>query len=140
MWNGWGADPSTNARFQPSSAAGLSVAQVPNMMLKWAFGLPLAEEAYSQPTVAGGRVFVGSDTGTVYSLSVESGCVYWSFQAVGIVRVAISIAQVNGPGSTKYAVYLGDQKANMYALDAEELRERLPNPLVIQGPTLLEMK
>src|SRR4029077_16399509 len=31
MWNGWGVDPTTNARFQPASAAGLSAAQVPNL-------------------------------------------------------------------------------------------------------------
>ena len=54
--------------FSRSSAAGLNRAQVPNLKLKWAFGLPLADEAHSQPTVAGERVFVGSDAGTVYSL------------------------------------------------------------------------
>ena len=59
--------------FSPPSAAGLSAAQVPSLKLKWAFGFPLAEEAHSQPTVIGGRVFVGSDAGTVYSLDASSG-------------------------------------------------------------------
>src|SRR5690348_4133018 len=118
MWNGWG-DPATNARFQPAKAAGLSAAQVPNLKLKWAFGLPLAEEAHSQPTVVGGRVFVGSDSGTVYSLDAASGCVYWSFQSEGAMRVAPIISPVKGPGSTKYAVYFGDQRAYMYGLDAD---------------------
>lgn len=118
-WNGWGADPTTNARFQPASAAGLSAAQVPNLKVKWAFGLPLAEEAHSQPTVVGGRVFVGSDAGTVYSVDAASGCVYWSFQAEGAMRVAPTVSSVKGPGSTKYAVYFGDQRANMYGLDAD---------------------
>src|ERR1700688_3943807 len=117
-WNGW-ADPATNARFQPASAAKLSAAQVPKLKLKWAFGLPLAEEAYSQPTIAGGRVFLGSDAGTVYSLDAATRCVYWSFQTDGAMRVAVSIAPVKGPGTTKYAAYFGDQKANMYGLDAE---------------------
>src|SRR4029077_9088667 len=112
MWNGWGVDPASNARFQPASAAGLSAAQVPDLKLKWAFGLPLAEEAHSQPTVAGGRVFVGSGAGTVYSLDAATGCVYWSFQADGIVRAAVSIAPVKGLGSTKYGAYFGDQRAN----------------------------
>ena len=118
-WNGWGVDPTTNARFQPASAAGLSTAQVPNLKVKWAFGLPLAEEAHSQPTVVGGRVFVGSDAGTVYSVDAASGCVYWSFQADGAMRVAPTVSSVKGPGSTKYAVYFGDQRANMYGLDAD---------------------
>jgi polyvinyl alcohol dehydrogenase (cytochrome) len=119
MWNGWGVDVTTNARFQPAKAAGLSAGQVPKLKVKWAFGFPLAEEAHSQPTVVGGRVFAGSDAGTVYSLDAASGCVYWSFQSEGAVRVAPSVAAVSGMGSTKYAVYFGDQRANMYGLDAD---------------------
>src|SRR5262247_1144769 len=79
-WNGWSAD-TTNARFQSAKAAGLSAAQVPNLKLKWAFGLPNAASMYSQPTIAGGRVFFGADTGYVYSLDAKSGCVAWGFQA-----------------------------------------------------------
>jgi polyvinyl alcohol dehydrogenase (cytochrome) len=145
MWNGWGVDPTTNARFQSSSEAGLSLAQVPNLKLKWAFGLPLAEEAYSQPTVAGGRVFVGSSAGTIYSLDAATGCVYWSFQADGAVRVAISIGQVEGMASTKYAVYFGDQRANTYALDADNGKvlwkkkvDEHPVALITGSPTLYE--
>jgi polyvinyl alcohol dehydrogenase (cytochrome) len=144
-WNGWGVDPGTNARFQPSSAAGLSVAQVPSLKLKWAFGLPLAEEAHSQPTVAAGRVFVGSDAGTVYSLDAATGCVYWSFQADGPMRVAVSLGQVKAMGSTKYAAYFGDQRANMYALDAENGKvlwrvkvDEHPVAQITGSPTLYE--
>jgi hypothetical protein len=46
---------------------------VPNLKLKWAFGLPNAASMYGQPTVAGGRVFVGADTGYVYSLDAKTG-------------------------------------------------------------------
>src|SRR5260370_279506 len=118
-WNGWGVDPATNARFQPASAAGLSAAQVPSLKLKWAFGLPLAEEAHSQPTIVGGRVFLGSDAGTVYSLDPATGSVYRSFQTEGAMRVAPIIAAVKAAGSTKYAVYFGDQRADMHAHAAQ---------------------
>jgi polyvinyl alcohol dehydrogenase (cytochrome) len=118
MWNGWGVDAASNARYQPANAAGLPADQVPKLKLKWAFGFPGAEEAYSQPTIAAGRIFIGSDTGTVYSLDAGTGCVYWSFQADGGMRDAISIAPAKGEGSAKYALYFGDMKANMYGLDA----------------------
>jgi polyvinyl alcohol dehydrogenase (cytochrome) len=121
-WNGWGNDVS-NARFQPAKAAGLSADQVPNLKLKWAFGFPGAEEVYGQPTVAGGRVFLGVDTGAVYSLDAESGCVYWSYQADAGVRTAISIGPVKGKGSAKYGVYFGDIRANVYMLDASTGKE-----------------
>ncbi len=144
-WNGWGVDPATNARFQPAKAAGLSATQVPSLKLKWAFGFPLAEEAHSQPTVIGGRVFVGSDAGTVYSLDASSGCVYWSFQTDGAMRVAPSVSSVKGPGATKFAVYFGDQKANMYALDAENGKllwkvkvDEHPVAQITGAPTLYE--
>src|SRR5262245_4649901 len=63
-WNGWGADLS-NSRFQSAQAAGLTVAQVPRLKLKWAFGFPSGVSANAQPAIASGRVFVGSDNGYV---------------------------------------------------------------------------
>jgi len=113
-WNGWGVD-ARNARFQSAEAAGLTIAQIPNLKLKWAFGFPLGVSAFGQPSVAAGRVFVGSDTGFVYSLDMHSGCVYWSYQAKARIRNAIAI----GPASSsRYAVYFGDMQANVYAVDA----------------------
>ena len=113
-WNGWGAD-GANSRFQAAAAAGLRAEQVPNLKLKWAFGFPNGSSAYGQPTIAGGRVYVGSDNGFVYALDAASGCVYWSFQSSGGVRTAISV----GKAGAKHAGYFGDVKANVYAVDLE---------------------
>jgi polyvinyl alcohol dehydrogenase (cytochrome) len=120
MWNGWGNDAS-NARFQNAKAAGLTPDQVSNLKLKWAFGFPGAEEVYGQPTVVGGRVFLGVDTGAVYSLDAETGCVYWSYQADAGVRTAISVGPQKAKG--KYGVYFGDIRANVYMLDAQTGKE-----------------
>ena len=122
LWNGWG-NSVTNARFQSAKGAGMTAAQVPNLKLKWAFGFPGAEEVYGQPTVAGGRVFLGVDTGAVYSIDAETGCVYWSYQADAGVRTAISIGPVKGKGPAKYGVYFGDIRANVYMLDASTGKE-----------------
>ena len=84
-WNGWGPDV-TNTRFQTGNAAGLTAAQVPRLALKWAFGFPDASSAWAQPSVSHGRVWVGSQNGTVYSLDAKSGCIYWTFSAAGGVR------------------------------------------------------
>ena len=51
--------------------AQLPANQVPRLKLKWAFGFPGVNRAFAQPTVVGGRVFVGSATGMVYSLNAE---------------------------------------------------------------------
>ncbi len=113
-WNGWGVDAG-NTRFQPAAAAGLTADQVPKLKLKWAFGFPNGTSAYGQPAIAGGRLFIGSDNGFVYSLDAATGCVYWSFQSSGGVRTAISL----GRAGARFAAYFGDVKANVYAVDAE---------------------
>jgi polyvinyl alcohol dehydrogenase (cytochrome) len=139
-WNGWSPSPA-NTRFQPGQQAGLSADQVPKLSLKWAFGFPDATSAWSQPIVVSGRVFVGSQNGTVYSLDARSGCIQWTFTAKSGVRTALSF----GPREGGYAVYFGDTGANVYALDAATGRElwsrRLdehPYARVTGSPTLYQ--
>jgi polyvinyl alcohol dehydrogenase (cytochrome) len=115
-WNGWGVD-ATNSRYQPASGAGLSADDVPRLKLKWAFGFDNGNAAYGQPTVAGGRVFVGSDNGSVYSLDAATGCTYWRHEVKAGVRTAISIGPSKAaPGG--YAAYFGDITGVVYAVDA----------------------
>jgi|HubBroStandDraft_1064217.scaffolds.fasta_scaffold42287_1 polyvinyl alcohol dehydrogenase (cytochrome) len=117
-WNGWSPD-GINSRYQDAKDAGLTADQVPQLKLKWAFGYPTGLSAFGQPTVVSGRIFVGSDIGYVYSLDAQTGCVYWSYQAKGSVRSAVSIAPVKNHSATKYAAYFGDAHANVYAVDAQ---------------------
>ncbi len=113
-WRGW-SPSSANTRFQTEAQAGLTIKDLPRLTLKWAFGFPDATSAWSQPTVAGGRLFVGSQNGTVYSLDAKSGCIAWTFTAQTGVRTALVFGERAGRG---YAVYFGDTGANVYALDA----------------------
>jgi polyvinyl alcohol dehydrogenase (cytochrome) len=113
-WNGWGADTS-NTRFQQTP--GLSADDAQKLTLKWAFGFPYGNSAYGQPAVVGGRVFVGSDTGFVYSLDAKTGCVHWSFRANAGVRTAPTVGA--GTGANRYLLYFGDIRANVYAINAE---------------------
>src|SRR5580658_4052289 len=89
-WNGWGADIS-NSRFQTAKAAQLTASQVPRLKLKWAFGLADAKQVFGEPALVAGRVFFSADTGMVYSLDANTGCVYWTYQAETGVRTAVSI-------------------------------------------------
>jgi polyvinyl alcohol dehydrogenase (cytochrome) len=112
-WNGWGVD-SDNSRYQ--AKPGLSAVDIPRLKVKWAFGFPGESRAWAQPAVAGGRVFVGSAGGTVYSLDAATGCVHWSFKADGAIRTAISIGRSKTGG--RYIAYFGDLRATAYAVDA----------------------
>ncbi|MGH8150805.1 MAG: PQQ-binding-like beta-propeller repeat protein [Steroidobacteraceae bacterium] len=117
QWNGWGADPHER-RFQSADAAGLGPGNVATLTLRWAFGFPAGVSAFAQPSIVFGRVFVGSDIGFLYSLDARTGCSHWSFEAKGSIRTATSIGRVTAKGRRVYAVFFGDSKANVYALDA----------------------
>lgn len=117
-WNGWSPDV-VDSRFQTAKGADLTPQQVGQLKLKWAFGYPTGLSAYGQPTIVSGRVFVGTDIGYIYSLDAATGCVYWSYQAKGASRPAVTVARVRGHGKTKYAAYFGDAHANVYAIDAQ---------------------
>jgi polyvinyl alcohol dehydrogenase (cytochrome) len=109
-WNAWGVDTS-NSRFQPVSAGGLDRDSVPKLKLKWAFGFAGASSTFGQPTVLGGRVFVGSEDGSVYSLDAKTGCSYWVYKAPNTVKTAIFIAPDG------HSIYFGDTNGNVYALE-----------------------
>src|SRR5206468_2983331 len=67
--------------------------------------------------VAGGRVFVGSQSGTVYALDAKSGCIIWTFQAKAGVRSGVVIGPRPGAAG-KFMAYFGDGRSNAYGLDA----------------------
>jgi polyvinyl alcohol dehydrogenase (cytochrome) len=112
-WNGWGGDAG-NSHYQ--AKPGLDAGDIPKLKLKWAFGFPKDPMAWAQPTVAGGRLFVGSVAGNVYSLDAATGCIYWTYAAGAGVRTAVSIGKL---ASGKWAAYFGDIRANAHAVDAE---------------------
>jgi polyvinyl alcohol dehydrogenase (cytochrome) len=116
-WNGWGVDAG-NTRFQGRATAGFAAADVGRLKVKWAFAFPGDQSAYAQPAVAGGRVFVGSPAGIVYSLSASTGCVHWFYDAERAVRTAVAINRVQIAGRARDVAIFGDQGATTYALDA----------------------
>ena len=116
-WTAWGHDTS-NTRFQEAQAAGLSAADVPRLRVKWAFAFPGDLQSYSQATIAGGRVFVGSWGGKVYSLDAATGCIHWYFDAERGVRSAITIGSVPAAAGATAAAFFGDQGGSVYALEA----------------------
>jgi len=96
----------------------MTAADVPKLHLKWAFGFPNADSAAAQPSIVGRRVFVGSSSGRVYSLDLNTGCTYWTFDAEAQVRTAVSVAPIGAHGSAG-AVFFADTNGNLYSLEAD---------------------
>ena len=117
LWNGWGVN-TFNTRFQDGASAGFTAADVARLKVKWVFGFPGDLQAYSQPTLVGGRVFTGSQAGKVYALDAQTGCIVWFFDALGSVRNAVSIGRLKVEGADRYAAFFGDGTGTAYSLDA----------------------
>lgn len=142
---GWGISRE-NQRFIPAEVAGLKASELPDLELKWAFAFPNAQRARSQPTIAMGAVFVGSQNGTVYALDRDTGCVRWTFRASAEVRTPVVIEGWD-PGSAPPArplAYFADLIARVYAVDAitgelvwSAKVDEHPNATITGAPVLL---
>jgi polyvinyl alcohol dehydrogenase (cytochrome) len=138
-WIGWGPGDG-NGRYQKADFARLSEKDLPKLKLKWALGYPGDRMSYSQPAVAGGRLFTGSPAGKVYSVDAKTGCIHWIFQAEDSVRAAIQLGR-NKAG--QWLAYFGDGLTNTYAVDAatgRQIWKATLNPMpycrVTGGPAL----
>lgn len=116
--SGWGSTQE-NTRFIPAEQAQLKPDEVQNLRLKWSFAYPRATRARSQPTVAGGVLFVGSQDGTVYALDAETGCIHWTFRAMAEVRTGITIPAWNMDANEASIPtgYFADILARVYAVN-----------------------
>jgi polyvinyl alcohol dehydrogenase (cytochrome) len=121
-WTGWGVNTS-NTRFQDAAMAGITAAQVPRLKLKWAFGFPGELNANAHPTYAGGRVFIGSPSGNIYSLSAATGCIHWHIEVGSQVRSAITVGKIETASGPVWAAFFGDGKAQAWAVDAATGKE-----------------
>ncbi len=122
----WGRSP-RNPRALPDGA-GPSKDAVGRLAVAWVIAFPESSQLRSQPTAAGGALFVGSHNGSVYALDQATGCTRWHFKAATEVRTAVTIdvepnrteAAANGRPTVR-AVF-ADRAANVYAVDAESGR------------------
>lgn len=118
QWNGWGRDLD-NSRYQPKP--GIKAEDVPKLKIKWAWAHP-GPMATGQPTIIGDRLFVTTEIGQIFSLNAQTGCTYWTMSAGAAVRAAISVGPIPvgkiAGSKAKFALYFGDEKSNVQALDA----------------------
>ena len=114
---GWGGN-AENHRHSDGAVAGLDRSNVDQLALKWVFAYPGALRARSQPLVHDGVIFVGSQSGDIYALDLESGCAHWTYSAGAEVRSSLSLGQV--PGREDPVLYMGDFSATVHAIDARD--------------------
>ena len=134
-----------------SGSSSVTVANAGTLTKAWSFvaaqptmsGQP-QRTFYASPTVAGNLVFIGSNTGVFYALSLSTGKVVWErflgFQpkrtcgAIGLVSTA---AVDTDPATGAEVVYVGGGDGYLYALNAVDgsvvwrsVVGQLPSPTV----------
>ena len=115
LWNGWGRDLD-NTHYQPKP--GIKPEDVPRLKVKWAWTHP-GPMATGQPTIIGDRLFVTTEAGQLFSLNAQTGCTYWNVNTGAGLRSSDSLGPLPVGSKAKFAIYFGDQKSNVTALDAE---------------------
>jgi outer membrane protein assembly factor BamB len=69
---------------------------------------PLASRTESSPLYDSGRIYFGSENGTVYSMRASDGEVRWTFKAQGAVKGALALSQGR--------LFFGDYAGRVYAI------------------------
>ncbi len=101
-WTMFRHDVAGTSRYGENSTA-------PEGVLKWQFKTGSFIEA--SPSVADGRVYIGSTDNHLYALDIETGEPLWSFQAESWFESSAAVHDG--------VVYVGSNDSNLYALDAE---------------------
>ncbi len=109
LWSNWGNGLS-NQRVQSKSS--LNPQNISQLELKWAFGFNDSIRIRSQPLVTEDTIYIGSQSGHVYALSLDTGCQWWSFKADAEVRGAITLSD------NKKSILFTDFAANVYRLNS----------------------
>jgi polyvinyl alcohol dehydrogenase (cytochrome) len=58
------------------------------------------------------------EAGMIFCLNAQTGCTYWVMQPGAAVRAAVTVGALPAGSAAKYALYFGDEKSNVQAVDA----------------------
>jgi len=115
-WNGWANDIGAQ-RYQPAAGTSINKTNIAGLEVAWVFGVEGASSARAQPAVIDDVIFMGSPSGQVYALDLETGCHYWTYAGISEVRAAPTVAKAAEINKT--VVIVADKSNRVYALDAQ---------------------
>lgn len=103
-------------RAQDAEQAGLTKDQMSNLEVAWVAAFPQTPTMRSQPVIVGDTIFVAAtDSGRLYALDTNTGCVKWHYVSDMTLRSSLSFAELeNGEG----AIVMGDAAGFVHAVDA----------------------
>lgn len=109
----WGFDAENSGRV-PAGTARVTSENVARLELRWAFGLPRAVDARSQPAITADTLFIASSGGALFALDRYTGCTKWRYDAPVPLRTALTLGALN----SRPTLFFGDASAHVTAVDA----------------------
>jgi len=111
-----------NNRAQTAAQTGLSKAQMKDLELAWTIAFPQTATMRSQPVVIGKTIFIAAtDSGHIYALDTESGCLKWSYTSDMTLRSSLAFAEPSR--SSPAMIIAGDAAGRVHAVNAANGRK-----------------
>ncbi len=111
----WGGTPD-GARHYSAEQTSLTLADAKDgLELAWAFGFPEATSARSAPVITDDTLFVSANSGHVFALNRETGCIKWHQYFETSLRGPLTYGTVKGAP----ALFFSDVSLVVHALDAK---------------------
>ncbi|MGE0623653.1 MAG: PQQ-binding-like beta-propeller repeat protein [Pseudomonadales bacterium] len=109
----WAVDAQSTAAL-PAGTSRIDSGNVARLELAWAFGLPDVANARSQGVLTADTLFVAAESGHLFALGQDSGCIRWHRDLPATPRTALTAGTVG----ERPALFYGDMEAHVNALDA----------------------
>jgi polyvinyl alcohol dehydrogenase (cytochrome) len=114
----------TNAanRSQTAEETGLTKTQMKDLRVAWVVAFPQTPTMRSQPVIVGDTLFIAAtDSGRLYALDTNSGCVKWSYVSEMTLRSSLTFAEATEKSPA--AIIMGDAAGFVHAVDAKTGRK-----------------
>jgi polyvinyl alcohol dehydrogenase (cytochrome) len=106
-----------NTRRLSSEQAGLSSADLADLELAWAIGLPDTNALNASPVIVGNTMFYNApQTGRVLALDVVEPCVKWIYDSGTQLRTSVTFGELGAGG--REALLFADRQGKVHAIDA----------------------
>ena len=108
-------------RRQTAEQTGLTREQMKDLEIAWVIAFPQTPTMRSQPVIIGDTIFIAAtDTGRLYALDTNSGCVKWQYTSDMTLRSSLTFAEATDKSPA--AIVMGDAAGFVHAVEAKSGR------------------
>jgi polyvinyl alcohol dehydrogenase (cytochrome) len=109
-------------RAQTAEETGLTRDQMKDLEVAWVVAFPQTPTMRSQPVIVGDTLFIAAtDSGRLYALDTNSGCVKWHYVSEMTLRSSLTFAEATDHSPA--AILMGDAAGFVHAVDARTGRK-----------------